>query len=243
MSLEFERQLEPQTAVERELVERLVGLSWRIRRVPGFEAAVLEEARAAFKPAIRSGAQWAIDRPEYTLNYSFKDGKLVVLTATEREAEWKKLSAWQNFSRPATWLRRMVALFAERAISVSLMPTLLIRSVLFAVSAPLAAPGRLVSAFQQDLMGDFADISALGRKHAPLLLRRANGRRKRPADAVIACDNDAVPSFGRESMRPAMAIFRSVLTLSTCSTSERGVLASRAVRIRAVTSLGKQDPP
>ena len=136
MSLEFERQYEPQTAVERELVERLVGLTWRIRRVPAFEAALMKNARAAFKPAIRSGAQWAVDRPEYIFNYSFKDGKLVEGTATEREAEWKKLSAWQNFSRPATWLRRMVALFAERAISVSLTPTLMIRSVLFAVSAP-----------------------------------------------------------------------------------------------------------
>ena len=96
MSLEFERQYEPQTAVERELVERLVGLTWRLRRVPAFVAAVLEAARAAFKPAIRSGAQWAVDRPEYIFGYSFKDGKLVELTATEREAEWKKLSAWQE---------------------------------------------------------------------------------------------------------------------------------------------------
>ena len=79
----------------------------------------------------------------------------------------------------------MAALFAEKLIGVNLELTLVIRSAVLAVSAPLAAPGRLVSAFQQDLMGDFADISALGRKHAPLLLRRANGRRKRPADAVI----------------------------------------------------------
>lgn len=94
--LEFERQYEPQTAVERELVERLVGLTWRIHRVPAFEAALMKEARAAFKPAITSGAQWAVDRPEYFFNYSFKDGKLAELTATEREAEWKKLSAWQK---------------------------------------------------------------------------------------------------------------------------------------------------
>ena len=94
--LEFERQYEPQTAVERELVERLVGLTWRIRRVPAFEAALMKNARAAFKPMIRSGAEWAVDRPEYIFGYSFKDGKLVELTATEREAEWKKLSAWQE---------------------------------------------------------------------------------------------------------------------------------------------------
>lgn len=29
-------------------------------------------------------------------NYSIKDGKLVEGTAAEREAEWKKLSAWQE---------------------------------------------------------------------------------------------------------------------------------------------------
>ena len=39
-----------------------------------------------------------------------------------------------------------------------------------------------------------------------------------------------------------MAIFRSVLTFSTCSMSESGALASRAVRIRAVTSFGKAGP-
>ena len=56
----------------------------------------MKAARAAFKPAIRSGARWAIDRPERIFDYSFKDGKVVELTATEREAEWKKLSAWQR---------------------------------------------------------------------------------------------------------------------------------------------------
>ena len=45
------------------------------------------------------------------------------------------------------------------------------------------------------------------------------------------------------SMRPAMAILRSVFTFSTCSTSDSGDFASRAVRISAVTSLGKQEPP
>lgn len=96
MRSEFGRQLKPQTAAEHELVERLVGLSWRLRRVPAFEAAVLEAARAAFKPAIRSGARWAIDCPESLPSHALRNGKLVELTAAERDAEWEKLSAWQE---------------------------------------------------------------------------------------------------------------------------------------------------
>ena len=56
----------------------------------------MEGARADFKPAIRPGAPWAIDGPDRIFGWSSKDGKLVKLTAAEREAEWKELSAWQK---------------------------------------------------------------------------------------------------------------------------------------------------
>ena len=45
------------------------------------------------------------------------------------------------------------------------------------------------------------------------------------------------------SIRLAMAIFRSVFTVCTCSINDSGERASRAVRISAATSLGKQEPP
>ena len=38
---EFLQEYTPQSAMECELVERLVGLAWRLRRVPAFEAALL----------------------------------------------------------------------------------------------------------------------------------------------------------------------------------------------------------
>ena len=45
------------------------------------------------------------------------------------------------------------------------------------------------------------------------------------------------------SMRLAIEIFRSLFTVCTCSISDSGERASRAVRISAATSLGKQEPP
>ena len=93
MRADFEGQLKPQTATERELVERVACLSWRSRRPPAFEAALLEGARADFKPAIRAGAPWPIDGPDRIPALCFTDGKP---TAAEREAEWKKVSAWQK---------------------------------------------------------------------------------------------------------------------------------------------------
>ena len=45
------------------------------------------------------------------------------------------------------------------------------------------------------------------------------------------------------SIRLAIAILRSSLTRCTCSTIDTGDLASRAVRMSADTSLGKQEPP
>ena len=38
----LEEEFEPQASLERELVERLVGYAWRLRRIPIFEAAVMQ---------------------------------------------------------------------------------------------------------------------------------------------------------------------------------------------------------
>ena len=37
-------QYDPQSAMERELVERMAGLLWRLRRIPAFEAAIVCQA-------------------------------------------------------------------------------------------------------------------------------------------------------------------------------------------------------
>lgn len=39
---DLEAEFEPRAGMERELVERLAGLMWRLRRIPAFEAALLE---------------------------------------------------------------------------------------------------------------------------------------------------------------------------------------------------------
>jgi len=95
---DLEAQLKPQTTAERELVERIVGLSWRLRRLPAFEAALLEAARAEFKPDKAAFRLWAVDGPNNPLlGYpSFRDGKRVEVTAAEREAEWKRINAQQK---------------------------------------------------------------------------------------------------------------------------------------------------
>jgi hypothetical protein len=90
----FERQLEPQTAAERELVERIAWLSWRLRRVPVFEATLMEGARADFQPAKRPGEAWFIDGPDGILSWSSRYGK--ELTAAEAEAKWKEVSEEQR---------------------------------------------------------------------------------------------------------------------------------------------------
>src|SRR6516164_5617909 len=38
----FEEEFEPRSIMERELVERLAGIVWRLRRMPKFEAALIE---------------------------------------------------------------------------------------------------------------------------------------------------------------------------------------------------------
>src|SRR5262245_44126054 len=38
----LEEEFEPRSLMERELVERLAGITWRIRRIPKFEAALIE---------------------------------------------------------------------------------------------------------------------------------------------------------------------------------------------------------
>ena len=43
---ELLQQHDPQTALECELVERLAGLLWRLRRVPFFEAAIIDARQA-----------------------------------------------------------------------------------------------------------------------------------------------------------------------------------------------------
>jgi hypothetical protein len=41
----FEERFDPQSVIERELVERLAGIFWRIRRIPRLEAAIIEIRR------------------------------------------------------------------------------------------------------------------------------------------------------------------------------------------------------
>ena len=43
---EVMEQYDPQSALERELVERLSSLLWRLRRIPAFEAAIIDARRA-----------------------------------------------------------------------------------------------------------------------------------------------------------------------------------------------------
>jgi hypothetical protein len=95
---DFERQLKPQTPTERELVERIVALSWRSRRVPAFETALMEAARIEFKAPSIKRELWAIDSPNHPLlGYGFqRDGKPATMTAAEREREWNKKLAWRK---------------------------------------------------------------------------------------------------------------------------------------------------
>jgi hypothetical protein len=48
---------DPQSALECELVERLAGILWRLRRVPSFEAAILEALEAEVADDMREVAE------------------------------------------------------------------------------------------------------------------------------------------------------------------------------------------
>ena len=50
----LERDFDPETVFERELVERLAGLFWRLRRVPGVEAALIKARREEAYDLLRS---------------------------------------------------------------------------------------------------------------------------------------------------------------------------------------------
>ncbi len=47
----FEDEFQPRSLMERELVEYLAALTWRRRRVPVFEAGLIEAIRAEIDPA------------------------------------------------------------------------------------------------------------------------------------------------------------------------------------------------
>ncbi len=66
------------------------------------------------------------------------------------------------------------------------------------------------------------------------------GLNVRPRTAIVLLRTEPPAA---SSTRIAMASLRSWLTRSTCSMIDTGALASRAVRIRAETSLGKHEPP
>jgi len=55
---ELMEQYDPQLALEGELVERLAGLLWRLRRLPAFEAAIIDARRAqvAYNDSVRNQA-------------------------------------------------------------------------------------------------------------------------------------------------------------------------------------------
>jgi hypothetical protein len=71
----LEEEFEPQASLERELVERLVGYAWRLRRIPIFEAAVmqgwasssledLKDERSALAAAGHGSEPWLIAAEE-----------------------------------------------------------------------------------------------------------------------------------------------------------------------------------
>jgi hypothetical protein len=49
----LERDLQPKTALEGELLERLAGLLWRLRRVPAIEAAIVNARQEATYSRVR----------------------------------------------------------------------------------------------------------------------------------------------------------------------------------------------
>ena len=51
----FEEEFEPRSIMERELVERLAGIVWRLRRMPKFEAALL--GSGALRPPIATSCK------------------------------------------------------------------------------------------------------------------------------------------------------------------------------------------
>ena len=95
---DLEQQLGPRTVIERELVELIVGLNWRLRRVSVFEVAYIASVRAESKPRKPDFKRWAIEGPDNPLLRfpEYRDGQLVDPTPEEIEAEWQKISARQR---------------------------------------------------------------------------------------------------------------------------------------------------
>jgi hypothetical protein len=56
---ELMEQHDPQSVLECELVERLSGILWRLRRVPFFEAAILEAHKAELEEFAMTRRAWA----------------------------------------------------------------------------------------------------------------------------------------------------------------------------------------
>jgi hypothetical protein len=56
----LEERFKPQSVIARELTERLAGIAWRLRRIPAFEAAILEIRCAEADDSV---ASWEPDAP------------------------------------------------------------------------------------------------------------------------------------------------------------------------------------
>jgi hypothetical protein len=56
----LEERFKPRSVMERELTERLAGIAWRLRRIPAFEAAILETRCAQADDYVPS---WGRDAP------------------------------------------------------------------------------------------------------------------------------------------------------------------------------------
>ena len=53
----LERDFQPETALESELVDQLTGLWWRLRRVPAIEAAIVKAREAEAYSSVRSDVE------------------------------------------------------------------------------------------------------------------------------------------------------------------------------------------
>ena len=101
-------QQDPQSSLERELVERLAGILWRLRRVPFFEAAIME-ARHHQAGEIQMGAVYSAS------------------AETEQDKEEADWHAALHFINDAGWSDALGKLARHEAILVNaLTKTLLL---------------------------------------------------------------------------------------------------------------------
>jgi hypothetical protein len=130
---------DPQSALECELVERLAGILWRLRRVPFFEAAILDARHAevwapSYRTSDETGDEADEDREESDWKASFLLGKALIDDARYSDALGKLARHEATLMNAFTKTLQMLLLLQEDRAKRKGEP-----AVLEAVALPPAA--------------------------------------------------------------------------------------------------------